>query len=82
MSFFAKQSNTLNLPAMENGFSLIPSQDSLFRLEPVMVTKKKKKKKTWPNSAPLKSYPAVEPKKAVNQQCYMQSATTPFKTIV
>lgn len=29
---------------MENGFSLIPSQDSLFRLEPVMVTKKEKKK--------------------------------------
>lgn len=35
----------------------------------------------------VRSYPAVEPKKAVNQwfgsqQCYMQSAKTPSKTVV
>lgn len=81
--FLIKQSKTVNLPAMENGLSLIPSQDYIFCLEPVMLTMKKKTPTNSKICTSIRSYPAVEPKKAVNQwvPSSIQSVTMPFKTV-
>lgn len=66
---------------MENGLSLIPSQDYIFCLKPVMVTMKKNNNSKLCTS--IRSYPAAEPKKAVNQRVLssIQSVTMPFKTV-
>lgn len=61
-----KQSNTVDLRGMENGLSLIPSQDYIFCLKPVMVTMKKNNNSKLCTS--IRSYPAVEPKKGCKSE--------------
>lgn len=80
----AKQSNTVNFPALEKGLSLVPSQDSISCLELVTVRRGKTEENLVKRCPTVRSHSAAEPEEAVNQ-CVRSNATAfgilPFKTV-
>lgn len=80
----AKQSNTVNFPALEKGLSLVPSQDSISCLELVTVRRGKTEENLAKRCPTVRSHSAAEPEEAVNQWVRSNATafvTLPFKTI-